>query len=203
VASVAADEHGRGDVNGLQLSVVNVAGDVHGLQFGLVNVARDTSTTFGLFSWVDRGRIDVDVGVGPLGLPHLEVHSGGASGLYGILEGGGRPSTVHPLLTVGAGVGHRTSFGPVDIDLGLDAQQVFHAQGAFSDLLTGVKATVAVRVLPELGVYVGGAYQYLFQFDGEDWNPGAAYQKVEQYSGFRVVRFPGLLAGVRLVPHGF
>jgi hypothetical protein len=193
-----------GPVQGAQLGLVNVGGAVRGVQLGLVNVAQDVDVPLGLFTWVEKGRMDLEVSSTELHAFHAELHSG-SQAFYGILLAAYDPRSDRPSdARVGLGLGGRIRLGILDLDLSATSSNL-HRRGAdvSANVLVTGKATLGLRVLPGVSLFAGPSLNELVQWDVQTWNPGVSFQSV-QMSGDGAIRvFPGFAAGLRLTPHGF
>lgn len=101
----------NGDVQGLQLSTVNVAGRVDGLQLGVVNVARTSTASVGLISILTNGFTELEVFGSDEGLAMAGIRHGGDH-VYNLYYAGARLIGERPQFAFGLGLGWRHRFSP-------------------------------------------------------------------------------------------
>ncbi|WP_441285886.1 LA_2272 family surface repeat-containing protein [Sorangium sp. KYC3313] len=195
VANVAA-----GESTGLQIGLLNVAtGKVGGAQIGLVNYADDSPFSLGLFNFIRKGRLHVDVwglesGIVVAGLKNGSDH---IHNIYGV---GLRTIGNRPLLVSALGLGGRISIHQrayIDLDvLGYTLHEPSTLEPAAT--IAQARALLGFRLFPELALFGGPSVNVAFSGTPKDaqLSPyGSAPLGSDASSTERA--WPGLVLGVQ------
>ncbi|MDC0676644.1 LA_2272 family surface repeat-containing protein [Sorangium atrum] len=165
VANVAA-----GESTGLQIGLLNVAtGKVGGAQIGLVNYADESPFSLGLFNFIRKGRLHVDVwglesGIVVAGLKNGSDH---IHNIYGV---GLRTIGNRPLLVSALGLGGRISIHQrayIDLDvLGYTLHEPSTLKPAAT--IAQARALLGFRLFPELAIFGGPSVNVAFSGTPKD-----------------------------------
>lgn len=184
-------------VNGVQLGVINVAREVRGAQVGVINLAENADASVGLLSLVRNGRFDLELYGSDLAPANVSIKMGGRSLYTYLAAGSGLPSD-EGTWTAGGGFGTHLPLGRWSLDLDLGAQnQRSYVTGVLGDSLTSqLRAQVAFHVAQRFALFAGPTLNVRVRFDLEE-SGSATPMPVTRLSD-RVQLWPGLVAGVRI-----
>jgi hypothetical protein len=189
-----------GAMSGLQLGVVNVAtGRVKGAQIGVVNYADTSAFSFGLFNFVRRGRLHVDVWGQESGLVMGGVVHGSDyfHNVYGVgVRVVGEETRV--AFTLGIG-GHLELSKVLSVDLDVLGYSLHDASGFEpTAFLAQGRALVALELGAHFGVFAGPSYTVVNAISAEEAQlaPYGGFP-LDTYETNPVVGWPGVTAGVR------
>ncbi|WP_437910894.1 hypothetical protein WME95_24910 [Sorangium sp. So ce327] len=153
-----------GESADVQIGLLNIAtGKVGGAQIGLVNYADDSPFSLGLFNFIRKGRLHVDVwglesGIVVAGVKHGSDHF---HNIYGI---GLRTIGNRPLLVSALGLGGRFSIHQrayVDVDvLGYTLHEPSTLESAAT--IAQARALLGFRLFPELAIFGGPSFNVSF-----------------------------------------
>ncbi|WP_438037201.1 hypothetical protein [Sorangium sp. So ce204] len=191
-----------GESADVQIGLLNIAtGKVGSAQIGLVNYADDSPFSLGLFNFIRKGRLHVDVwglesGIVVAGVKHGSEHF---HNIYGI---GLRTIGNRPLLVSALGLGGRFSIHQrayVDLDvLGYTLHEPSTLEAAAT--IAQARALLGFRLFPELAIFGGPSFNVSFSRTPRDarLSPyGSAPLGADDASSTERA-WPGLVLGVQL-----
>lgn len=190
-----------GDVSGTQIGVVNIGRKVEGAQVGVVNYAEELSgVPVGVFSFVRKGRLNVDVWGSETAPMNIGLKTGGKY-VYGILAVGTQPFSDLSRWFPGVGIGGHIPFGSKFVNVEALSFQINEGE-AWTDethVLNKFRLIGGWQVQPRLAVFAGVTLNvFVSQVnDGDHIAIGSFYDSVND-DGDRWVRmWPGFVAGVQ------
>jgi hypothetical protein len=154
----------------VQIGLLNIAtGKVGGAQIGLVNYADDSPFSLGLFNFIRKGRLHLDVwglesGIVVAGVKHGSDH------IHNIYGFGFRTIGSRPLLVSALGLGGRISISQhvyADIDvLGYSLHEPSSLEPAAT--MAQARALLGFRLFPELAIFGGPSVNVSFSGTPKD-----------------------------------
>ncbi|RKH62961.1 hypothetical protein D7X96_28800 [Corallococcus interemptor] len=197
-----------GDVSGAQVGLINVAGKVDGLQLGLLNVARESQgEALGLLSFIGNGQANLQLWASDIAYTNVAAKFGGRH-FHTLLTLGFNPGTdTHRRRYVGGlGFGAHIPAGPLFFDLDVIGSGV-HTDNLFRDgdglnVLGQLRLVAGWQVAKRFALIGGVTGNTLVTWDnGDRWEElgiGPEWRSVSD-SGRTTVRvWPGVLLGVQI-----
>ncbi|MCE9668975.1 hypothetical protein LY474_14275 [Myxococcus stipitatus] len=197
-----------GAVKGAQVGIVNVAGSVEGAQVGIVNVSgRTDGEAVGLLSLIGNGQANLQLWSSDVALTNVGVKLGGQH-LYTMFTLGFTPPIdgERRRYAVGAGLGGHIPAGRLffDIDVmgsSLSANRLFDYGDEDSKHILGqLRLMAGWQLARRLAVFGGVTANTLVTWDGSDpWKELGIGPEWKETSGRTIIRtWPGVLAGIQI-----
>jgi Caspase domain len=186
-----------GELQGAQLSLVNVAGKATGsTQLGLVNVSDDAAVTIGLVSWASKGQHHLTLTGSELG-PTLEGKLGGTA-VYTVYIAGYTPGN-RQRLRAGLGLGaHFDLTDKLFLELEGLCERVFQDGDFGGDNVLAVgRAQLGYRAFGELAIVAGPSWNTYVAWDEKVRDFGYGSVAVSSGGGHSVRNWPGVSAGIQ------
>jgi hypothetical protein len=186
-----------GSFRGLQVGAINVAGSAHGLQLGAINISDDNDgVQIGALNFVRHGRTDIDAWAESTGLAAIALRHGGRY-VHNIYAIGWTPDGGEtPLVGLGLGYNGRLAGGTLDLD-GMAWQTHMFTEGV--GLLSQARATFALDLGP-VDAFIAAAYNVSVEDRGDERPLRTTLARTigdSTMSDVDVALWPSLAVGVR------
>jgi len=166
-----------GDVDGVQVGVMNVGLSIDGAQVGVFNVADSvTGIPVGLISFVAKGYHKIELSADEVFSTNLAFRTG-VRGFYNIITAGIKPRTLSnaaTLWTFGYGVGTAPALSrTVALNIDVSSHQVMEGNSLkYLNLLNRLTFGVDVQLSPKISLTAGGTLNlYLTDSQRDDYWP--------------------------------
>jgi len=190
-----------GDIVGAQVGVVNIARRVRGTQIGVVNYADEMDgAPLGIFSFVRKGRINVDVWASDTSVANIALKTG-SKHVYSILALGFQPSFGdNPYRwSPGIGIGGHIPFGSKYINIEALSFGINEGEAWTEDvhMVNKLRLIGGWEATPNISVFAGLTLNVFVSEvnDGSHIATGSFYDHEGKDKWVRM--WPGFVAGVQ------